>query len=586
MDAAASVAGLVTLADVILRRLYKYGSGVRDAPEEIKKLIAETSIFYGFLQSLKLVAEEISNEQSLQVVHLPFIQTCQKALEKVKTELDKHQSPVGRWKWPLSSEKTKRLLEDIERQKSTLSLALTANSTKAIFDKLGGVEKAVAGLEHKLEVNTRIMLDKERQEILNSFSQVDPRVFYETNIRLRHLGTCTWFIEGDEFKAWATESNSGLWIYGIPGAGKSILAASVIEYAIVGCAMETSENAAVYFFCDYKTPETQVPANVIASLVRQLAQQEEACFDVVEKYYRKRTSRGSQWSLPTSEVLADLFVEMSYCFSNCMVIVDGIDECGKDQAEVVELLSGLRERSDTIKMIVLSRNEREIGDYMSNFENVSIAAASSDIRLYVAAEIERRINAKKLRLRNSALKEEIMDKLIDGAQGMFRWVACQMDYLCELPTDSMRRKALQTLPPTLFETYERILERLNEKDTFSQRIVQRTLRWVIFGWTLLGWADSWRRTSIIEALCEAVSIEDDAVQLHPDSIPDKEEILRLCSCLLRESSDRTRFELAHFTVVVRKPSLISNPITVLVSLSMDLVCSIQNPLMYINQLQS
>ncbi|KAI9687050.1 MAG: hypothetical protein M1822_002460 [Bathelium mastoideum] len=549
LSVAASIAGLVSLADVVVRRLYKYGSEVRGAREEVNKLIVEVSAFYGLLQSLKLLAEELSNETRFQTLELPFVYTCQKVLEEIRTKLDKHTSTGGRWKWPLSSSETKNLLQGVERQKSTVAVALAANNTHAILAALGGLEGLQNGvnnlrekLEHKLEVDSRIKLDKEREGILDKFSILVPRISYETNLRLRHPGTGIWLIESDEFKAWVSTSNSGLWLYGIPGAGKSVLAVSIIEFVIAESAAESSENAAVYFFCDYKTPETQVPSKIMASLVRQLARQSQPAFELVESFYKKRISQGNQWSQPSAEQLVYLFVQMSRFFANCMVIVDGVDECGGNQVEVAELLSDLREGSSTVKVLSLSRDEQDIRQSITDFEKMSIAARNSDIRLYVAAEIEQRINNKKLRLRDATLKGVIMDKLIDGAQGMFRWVTCQMDYLCELPTDSSRRKALQTLPPTLFETYERILDRANEKHPCSQRIVQRALRWTI----------SWPGFNLsVKALCEAVSIDDDAVRLDPDSIPDEEEILRLCSsllCEIRSIDGVVLLQPAHFTV--------------------------------------
>jgi len=59
----------------------------------------------------------------------------------------------------------------------------------------------------------------------------------------------------------------------------------------------------------------------------------------------------------------------------------------------------------------------------------------------------------------------------------FRWVACQMDYLCELNNDDDRRKALHELPRGLPATYERILERIKLKQ--NQELVKRTLRWIV-----------------------------------------------------------------------------------------------------------
>jgi hypothetical protein len=68
---------------------------------------------------------------------------------------------------------------------------------------------------------------------------------------------------------------------------------------------------------------------------------------------------------------------------------------------------------------------------------------------------------------------------VDGAEGMFRWVACQLDYLCELNTDKAIRRGLNSLPPTLFATYERILDRVNASSSDTQKLVQRVLTRVV-----------------------------------------------------------------------------------------------------------
>jgi len=63
----------------------------------------------------------------------------------------------------------------------------------------------------------------------------------------------------------------------------------------------------------------------------------------------------------------------------------------------------------------------------------------------------------------------------------FRWLTCQIDHICALSNDRSRRKALDTLPPDLPTTYERVLERVNASDEENQIIVQRTLRWILVG---------------------------------------------------------------------------------------------------------
>lgn len=113
-----------------------------------------------------------------------------------------------------------------------------------------------------------------------------------------------------------------------------------------------------------------------------------------------------------------------------------------------------------------------------------------------------------------------------------------MDYLCELPNDAARRKALETLPPTLNKTYERILERVNQSAHPVQRLVQKTLQWIVYC----------RDDLPTAALCEAVAIEEGDKFLDKESICEEDEILLHCSSLIRRSAGANHLELAHFTV--------------------------------------
>ena len=120
----------------------------------------------------------------------------------------------------------------------------------------------------------------------------------------------------------------------------------------------------------------------------------------------------------------------------------------------------------------------------------------------------------------------------------FRWVACQIDHLCELPNDAARRKALNTLPATLHASYERILQRINKSNRDIQQLVQRSLRWLV----------CLQRHLTSQALCEAISLETGDTSLDPARISDEKEILRWCSSLVRRSALGDGLELAHFTV--------------------------------------
>jgi hypothetical protein len=63
--------------------------------------------------------------------------------------------------------------------------------------------------------------------------------------------------------------------------------------------------------------------------------------------------------------------------------------------------------------------------------------------------------------------------------GSFRWVQCQLDHLQTLDRDSARRKALDDLPPGLYETYKRDLDRLSSTPD-RLRITLGALKWLVF----------------------------------------------------------------------------------------------------------
>jgi hypothetical protein len=279
---------------------------------------------------------------------------------------------------------------------------------------------------------------------------------------------------------------------------------------------------------------------ILGALVRQLAIQNTRCLGTIEKFYEVHYAEsGSTTGISiTPEDLCLLIQSLSSFFDEVMIIIDALDECGNERSKVVELLASLNADGFSIKTLFTSRLETDIEHHLDSYEKISIAAASSDLKLYVASEIESRSRKKLLRTRDPELKKEIMDRLVDGAEGMFRWVACQLDYLCELNTDKAIRRALNSLPPTLFATYERILDRVNASNPDTQKLVQRVLTWIVCS----------REPLSTKELLEAVSISEGDTEFDFDAMPDEEGILKWCSSLVRRTPDGNRLELAHFTV--------------------------------------
>ena len=430
----ASIAGLVTLADVVFLRTYNYVKAVKKAPREISALSTEIGALYGVLSNLHLVSRQLELEQADSTTRIHHIHSCYQTLEHVKSILnrDENSSPRDerletlqrRLKWPFKSSEVKELMAEIERHKTTLGLALNVDCMSGLLQALSKhdeIRDTVEGMRIELkerhEAATRIELNRERQEILKSFAKVDPRSNHDMSRKLRCPRTGLWLTEGEEFRQWLKTNNARLWFYGIPGAGKTVLASSVIEEALRTSGPST---AVAFFYCDYKDAATQDLSNMLGSLAQQFAKQDEESFAKLRDFYATNNPEHRQDVKYDSEDLLVLVKAVTVVFDCAMIIVDGLDECGNNTPMVVDALASLNDGEGvTVKTIFLSRNEIEIRERLEKYTEVSIAARSSDLRLYVAAEIDLRMRKKRLRIKDQSLKGHILERLVEGADGMY-----------------------------------------------------------------------------------------------------------------------------------------------------------------------
>ncbi|CAD6449122.1 6520943f-2ca6-46db-8424-f57f4300a28e [Sclerotinia trifoliorum] len=238
------------------------------------------------------------------------------------------------------------------------------------------------------------------------------------------------------------------------------------------------------------------------------------------------------------EDFCQLIVEISKNFISTSIVVNGLDEAGEFCADVTRHLQSLNQPSGTIKTLLASRNEVDIRSVLTDYASISIAARSGDLQLYVHSEIQTRKKLNKLHIQEPELIGHIVKVLTEGADGMFRWVACQMDYLCGCSTDRDRREALKKLPPDLPKSYDRILERVNKSSKENQALVRHTLLWVVHA----------VKPPTTTQLLQALAVRPGDKTFERRNMITLDELLKWCSSLVRKSSQSDYLELAHFTV--------------------------------------
>ncbi|KAK7219009.1 hypothetical protein V2G26_007012 [Clonostachys chloroleuca] len=97
---------------------------------------------------------------------------------------------------------------------------------------------------------------------------------------------------------------------------------------------------------------------------------------------------------------------------------------------------------------------------------------NADIRSYVTAQLPERRDFRGKRL-SPEIRDKIQRKVGDGADGMFRWVFCQLESLARCRHEAAIVNALASLPPDLTATYRRMIESIpTELKTDAMRLLQ------------------------------------------------------------------------------------------------------------------
>ncbi|KAF4432131.1 hypothetical protein F53441_13850 [Fusarium austroafricanum] len=528
---AASIAGIISLTDTVFGYVFRYGRAATGAKEDVRRLGDEINSFSGVLRSLHALACDFETqgqefESTLRVEHLS---QCERTFEmigkRVKKALDDFNKPSKlhtlsrQLKWPYSTSETKELLADVEHQ------------DKSNHD----LEKTFA----QAKISAQILLDNQKKRILDFFMTPDgnPQRNLDQSIKWRQPTTGTWLLESKELKDWLATSGSRLWLKGIPGGGKTILAGAVIQEILAKSVAGTNSTGVAFYFCDYKDSKTHCPIKILGAVAHQLALQKDDAFAYLENYYHDLHPERALNKTPDVDELRATITRMSKTFDQVFIIIDGIDECGGEVQNVARALAELADSTDTASIAIFSRDEEEIRTALNDdFKQVKISARREDVATYIKAEMELRERRGQPIVRDATVKKVEL-KLIERAQGMFRWVVCQINYMGELWTDIDCLEALGTLPRTLHESYYRILERLNKLPAKTRRSVQLCLKLLAFFPVRLSIPD----------LCQAVSMPEE-LGARMDHIVDEHLIMRTCSSLIWKTTTGEYFEFAHFTV--------------------------------------
>lgn len=372
----------------------------------------------------------------------------------------------------------------------------------------------------------------------------NPSVNHNKAVQQRHQGSGEWLLRRSDYATWKANPGSFLWLQGISGCGKTVLSSSVIEdlKSDVGC------QDPLYFYFDFSDTNKQSLDKALRSLIMQLYRQThyEKVREPLDQLYTALVDGMDQ---PDLASLSKTFQSMIQEGNSVCMILDALDECQPRN----DLLQWIRDIVVSLRMklhiLVTSRPEQDIESDITRWadkENIIPVQSSlimGDIQAYIFSRVREHPGLNRWKSRPD-IQQEIANTLTNQADGMFRWVSCQLDALESCLDHPALKTALKSLPEDLNETYARILANIPAKYT---KYTKRILQFLVF---------SERPLQIVEVV-DLIAIEvENSPHFDPmNRMPLPEEVLRYCSSLATtvrdkgwDGKDASQIRLAHSSV--------------------------------------
>ncbi|KAL9617227.1 MAG: hypothetical protein Q9160_007955 [Pyrenula sp. 1 TL-2023] len=521
------IIAIVQISKTIISLCQFYIEVLEGTPSDLRVILIEVSTLKGIAESLQYLTQDDVSDSALltqlAAVTGP-IEGCKKALEDLKalfppdavftngqrSKRRKLNDTVALLAWPLKIGKSKKLLQEIVQHKTTLNLALTA---EFVHD--------LKSVKHKTEQIQNLLTESQQANIYKWLETTNPSDIHNRSQRLYEDGTASWVLKTPEWSVWIKGKHRCLWISGIPGAGKTILASYLAEEIERRCTSSSSESLKLdhmYYYCYFghnQDESTHFLRWVIGQLCRQSSRIPQEVLDMYES-----------GKSPTLSQLLSALCSTLEVFERAYVVLDAVDE-SLPRADLLRVIRDLSQdaRFSALGLIVTSRQYIDIEQIMGSCSMpvpMTNQFVEDDIRALVHSTIQKDARYQKW---PEDLKREMQDTVPKKAEGMFRWAVCQIDILRRLKPDiSIIRAALSNLPRTLDETYERILLEIPEDDWLP---VQHVLHWLMFHNELF------KTEMSLNTLLQAMQYNSASSSRHyPDLIHDLEGLRERCGCLI------------------------------------------------------
>ncbi|CAN9202013.1 unnamed protein product [Alternaria alternata] len=342
-------------------------------------------------------------------------------------------------------------------------------------------------------------------------------------------GTAEWILKHPVYTDWENSPDRrALWVYGMPGSGKSVLAAYLAHNA------HTQINIAHFLQAAVNENSTKI-VTVVASILVQLLSDT----SIVSNSHILSTLVANTLPLldrfPSCETCSfeHLWAVVQSIFDDLppfTLIIDALDECyaTEDATNLVRKLMHMSHLPQA-RVIIFSRHHTSLQTLLSECAQIEMDESTNagDINLFIEREVHR---TPRIRVPVS----EIIERANTTAKGMFLWAKLMLQYVQRALTTNMQRSRLHKFPHGLTMVYDQLLSESAATMEPEQCLDRRRILMLLVA-----------ATSPLLAVDIAIVLALDSADMHPhadDLLIDPEETIgALCWPFTKTIEGRVQF---------------------------------------------
>ncbi|KAI1123833.1 ankyrin repeat-containing domain protein [Nemania abortiva] len=282
---------------------------------------------------------------------------------------------------------------------------------------------------------------------LQPTSYDDPFGEYRKHLASHATGTGIWLTSSTTYREWLQGVQLGtLWVKGIPGSGKSVIAAQLIH----DLATQHPGTPVLYFFFRQIIDANHEPTALLRDWLDQVLIYSPPLQRLLGEYVEARRPLDS---LSMEDLWRDLRLALGGLPNNAYCVVDALDEMDQGHDEFLRTLAELGLwKPEKVKVLMTSRPTARLEAVLRKTETLQIRLDETAVDKDISTFVQQKLSDTSI---TDYYRKLILDAVPGRANGLFLYARLAMDAFLKPGADI--REVLKTLPQDLNNMYTDLL---------------------------------------------------------------------------------------------------------------------------------